>query len=416
MERVLDFSTPFSFWNWIKKTIQLLMKTNMFKNLKSPQVIGITDIDSILDHIKNGLTKSNTQTARQYGKGSTEYEALKSTTLTFSPNACFDGKRCSKKLKSLTGLIYLDFDSNINPNILKATPFVYAYWKSFSGNGYGALASINNLTVNNFSSTWFYLEKHFQTAGITIDPQTKDITRQNVISYDPDIYISPSCFPIDANGGVSVSTISFAKGKNIFSPPTYCLRLNSIYNSNSTQFGLGRLKYKTTLNNYSGKTFIVIPEGRDSRNSYLPSVIVVGKRNYWLQHFTDSLLFNNPTISDQRLEREVLKANNNHCNPPLSVIEVIQIVDFKFKAYTNGNLKIITKKQKIWPLPTLPTWQKRIIVGQQNGILRRQETLKKLIDIYLGLKSTNERVTQEMVGEQAEVSLRTVKRYWPKII
>jgi len=55
-------------------------------------------------------------------------------------------------------------------------------------------------------------------------------------------------------------------------------------------------------------------------------------------------------------------------------------------------------------------------VGQQNGILRRQETLKKLIDIYLGLKSTNERVTQEMVGEQAEVSLRTVKRYWPKII
>jgi hypothetical protein len=391
------------------------MKTNMFKNLKSPQIIGVTDIDSILDHIKNGLTKQNTLTARQYGKGSTEYETLKAATLTFSPNACFYGKRSSKNLKSLTGFIYLDFDNNINPNILQATPFVYAYWKSFSGNGYGALALINNLTVNNYSNVWIYLEKHFQAVGLTIDPQTKDITRQNIISYDPDILINSSCFPIDANGVISVSINSSSKGKNIFSPPSFSSGLHNIYNSNSTQFGLGRLKYKTTLDDYSGKTFIVIPEGKDSRNSYLPSVIEVGKRNYWLQHFTDSLLFNNPTISDKRLEREVLKANSNHCNPPLSVIEVIQIVDFKFKAHTNGDLKIITKKQKIWPLPTLPTKQKRIIIGQQNGILRRQETLKKLIDTYLGLKSSNERVTQKMVGEQAEVSIRTVKRYWNEI-
>jgi len=77
------------------------MKTNIFKNQKSPFVQSETDIDSVLSQIKNGLTKENVLLARQYVKGDSLYEQIKNETPTFSPNASFYGKRCSKNIKSL---------------------------------------------------------------------------------------------------------------------------------------------------------------------------------------------------------------------------------------------------------------------------------------------------------------------------
>jgi len=372
------------------------MKTNIFKNQKTPFVQKETDIDSVLSKIKNGFTKVNVLNARQYDKGDPIYEQIKNETPTFSPNASFIGKRCSKNIKSLTGMIYLDFDETINPNELQGIPYIYAYWQSFGGQGYGALASINNLTPNNFKDVWLDLAENFKDMEITIDVRTKDITRQNVISYDPDLYINPACIPLNANGLVLSKSISDIYTQKPFTQPTYTNDFTD-YFTTSTFFGSDKIKYKTILDDYSGKTHIVIPEGKDCRVAYLPSIIHEGKRNYWLQTYTASILYNNPNISHQRLQIEILRANRTHCVPKLPVKEVIELVRKGFEKHTIRTLRVKTKKKKIWinPESKLTTKEKRIIVNKESGTLKTMKTINHLRNVYLDLKGRNDTVTQK---------------------
>ena len=392
------------------------MKTNIFKNQKTPFVQTETDIDSVLSHIKDGLTKENVLSARQHEKGNPIYEQIKNETPTFSPNAAFYGKRCYKDIKSLTGMIYLDFDESINPKKLQSIPYIYAYWKSFGGRGYGALASINNITPENFKDVWLVLEEYFNNHDITIDAQTKDITRQNVISFDPDLYINPFCTPLNANGMALCKSLSAKYNSKPVTTSTFTNDFTD-YFTTSTFFDSDKIKYKTILDDYSGRTHIVIPEGKDCRVAYLPSMIYEGKRNYRLETYTASILYNNPTISLKRLQIEILRANRTHCVPKLPVKEVLELVNKGFEKHTIGTLRVKTKKKKIWinPESNLTTKEKRTIVNKESGTLKTMKTINHLRSVYLDLKERNEIVTQKMVEENSCRKIRTIKKYWNDI-
>lgn len=122
---------------------------------------------------------------------------------------CFVSERRIKdKIQAPSGYIYCDVDDytkiiksgkavdnytakeyvkkTLKSNSLK---FVKAVWESFSGEGLGFLVKVNGITIENFKSTWKALEKMFFEWGIVIDPQTKDITRCNVLPYDPNLFI-----------------------------------------------------------------------------------------------------------------------------------------------------------------------------------------------------------------------------------
>jgi hypothetical protein len=392
------------------------MKTNIFKNPKSPFVQTETDIDTVLNLIKNGLTKENVQVARQFVKGDSIYELIKKETPSFSPNASFCGKRCYKNIKALTGMIYLDFDDTINPKELQNIPYIYAYWKSFGGKGYGALASINNLTPENFKDVWLDLEEYFNNRNMTIDAKTKDITRQNIISYDPDLFINPACRPLNANGMALCKSLSAKYDSKPVTTSTFSNDLMD-YITTNTFFDSDKIKYKTILDDYSGRTHIVIPEGKDCRVAYLPSVVIEGERNYKLETYTASILFNNPNIPLKRLQIEILRANRTHCQPKLPVKEVIELVNKGFAKHTAGTLRVKTNKKKIWinPESNLTTKNKRVIVNKESGALKTMRTKNHLRGVYLDLKARNEIVTQKMVEENSCRKIRTIKKYWNDI-
>jgi hypothetical protein len=135
------------------------------------------------------------------------YTFVKSTKIpVVTWNASFNDKRSLKSISSLSGYIYMDVDdfSEITQenvfNILQdnALEFVQAAWKSFGGNGYGFLVKVNGLTIDNFKWNWQEITKKFQTLGIKIDKATKDITRINVLSYDPQMFIRENCKSLSA--------------------------------------------------------------------------------------------------------------------------------------------------------------------------------------------------------------------------
>jgi len=385
--------------------------------MKSSHVMQEQDINVIIELIKTNPNHKQIIQARQHGKGSELYETIKFEQPTFSPNACFSGKRSSKHIKSLTGLIYLDFDKSINPSIFKSIPFIFASWISFGGDGHGVLVSVKDLTTSNFNSVWHFLSNYFKKLNLTVDPLTKDITRQNVISYDPDIYLNLNCIELEALQILPYQTNTTFSRNNIFSASTFTQDHPSNHLFDSTSDLLARIKYKTTLSDYHGQDFIIIEEGIPSRDAYLPMEITDGKRNKCLKNFTMDIMFNNPRISFDQLKLELLKVNNYRCKPQLPVHEVIKIVEWCYNTFSPDPLSMPFRLKKIHINPDagLSTKQKRVIVGQQVGFLRRNKTIDELTGIYIKLEETENQINPKLLEKHSSVKLRTIQKYWIEI-
>lgn len=100
-----------------------------------------------------------------------------------------------------TGLLYFDIDTPIsNTDILKNNPYVYAFWRSCTGKGYGGLVRVNKLPKQVTPTLYRNIMRQ---AGLEemVDPSCSNINRGNFISYDPNIRknIRPNSTVIDAS-------------------------------------------------------------------------------------------------------------------------------------------------------------------------------------------------------------------------
>jgi len=389
----------------LKKESTLHMLTNTFTNLRSPYVQSETEIQSILHQIKAGQYKDQIQKARAYGKGHEVFERIKADIPTFSPNGCFHIKRSTSTIKSLSGLIYLDIDDFSELEVFYQHPYVYSCWRSVSGKGIGVLVSVSGLTIESFKHSWSYLNDHFNQLNIEVDPHSKDISRQCVISYDPDLYINPEPISLIIPEP-SIEPVS----------STYASTFSERYYSTST--GSDKIKYTTTLDSYNGSEYIIIEEGKEYRSSYLPKKIIEGKRHKWIGSFILTLLFNNPTISSEKLFVEAQKANSIHCDPNLRVEEVISMVKWCYDKHVEHRLIIHTRRKKIWfnPESKLTAKEKQSISGKETGRLRKQRTIDELVQLYLLIQVTDQKVTQKKLNEHSTKSIRTIKKYWKEIL
>lgn len=385
--------------------------TNIFPNIKNRNVNTTIPISEVMEYIKYGKWKDEIETARSFGKGHPIFETIKVTTPTFTPNGTFNGIRSVDHLDGLSGYIYLDIDHPIDTEILIGIPFIYSYWKSISGKGYGLLVKTDGLNFNNFKSSWFYLENYFLDIGIHIDPLTKDMPRQCVISYDPDIYINNDVVPLSVR---DIPTKSFLKSHSNTASMTYHEYPEW---SDSNYTGSTKLTYNTTLSDYYGMDYIVIKEGKDYRNSYLPEKIKKGDRHKWMFSYITTLIYNNPDISPETVRKILSTINKKYCKPALTIDEIHSMINWTYRKYKNNQLTISTRKKKIWINPDkgLSTTEKRSIIGRISSKLRREKTINELISVYKQLSTQYPRVTQKLLEEHSSVKIGTVKKYWKEI-
>jgi len=389
---------------------------NLFRNQTLAAVLGHIEFQSIFHLIRVSPYDQKICEARKYPKGHPIYEENKCSIPSFSPNACFYHKRSLDTVKDLTGYIYLDFDGILSSAIFTQLPFVYACWLSFGGRGYGVLIKVEGLTLENFTEVWLYLEDYFlKNFSLKIDPQTKDYSRQTVLSSDPNIHVNPSVVPLNVNA-IDLSPFkTFTYEDFSLSPDLFNLSDN--YSSTTEKF-YQKIIYKTTLDDYEGKPYIIIPEGKLYKNAYIPRIVKDGKRHTWLSGYAYSLLFNNDKISYSSLTNILMKVNTQHCQPPLEYKDIKQMVNSFMKRRSNKTLKIYAKKKRIWfdPESGMSLHDKQVIVGTVNGRFRRERTLTELTEIYKELKIAFGKVTQPMLQDHSEYSIRTIKTYWHDII
>ncbi len=307
-----------------------------------------------------------------------------------------------------SGFIYIDLDDYHDINFLKQDEHIYSCWKSLSGIGVGALVKVNGITAQNFKGCWSYIYNYFRGYGIIIDKQTCDITRQNVISFDPDIYINENATSLYADQIASQTSTSVQYFQNHKESTLSSL----FYGLEETVFtDSSRIKYHTTLDDYQGMDYVVIEDGKEFRTGFLPEEIRNGERHKWMVGHTVSLLFNNPTVTMEKLYNSVFHSNLTHCYPPMMNSEIMSIVKWYWEKHSKGTLDYHPRLKKIWfdPSVNIHRTVKRKIIATETGRLRRRKTLKELQSIYLELSSASGKVTQKMVAEKSKRSIITIK-------
>jgi hypothetical protein len=391
------------------------MKVSLCQNIKKSQITGYDTISGILNKIQKGETEKLTELARSFGKHSLEYNKIKFQIPTFTPNARFSQRRDLKYLEEPSGFIYIDLDDYHDIDLLKRDEYIYSCWKSLSGSGIGALVKVESITAQNFKHCWSYLYNYFKGYGITIDKQTCDITRQNVISFDPNIYINENAVSLYADQ-ITTQTYTSIQQFQDSKDSTWSALFNGFEEIAVTESS--SLKYRTTLDDYQGENYILIEDGKEFRSCYLPKEIRDGERHKWMVGHTVSLLFNNPTVTMEMLYNGVFHSNLTHCYPPMMNSEIMSIVKWYWERHSRGRLDYHPTLKKIWfdPSVNIHRNEKRKIVGIETGKLRRVKTINTLKSIYLQLSSESGKITQKMVAEKSKLSIGTVKKYWAEII
>lgn len=133
---------------------------------------------------------------REMVKQGKDYEKKKA----FLPVIMWTGTFFNSKVAGLAkpnNFMYVDIDNN--PSIdLSTIPFVYAYWRSVSGRGYGLLVKSKNICHANYSATYRKVADMFHKYGVIVDKQTCNINRGNAASYDPNLYINEDAVVVEA--------------------------------------------------------------------------------------------------------------------------------------------------------------------------------------------------------------------------
>jgi len=370
----------------------------------------ITDSE-LYELIKTGGNNKNIYTAaRLIGKGNPGYKELKATIQCYHPNVIFNkNERKNCNISHLTGEIYCDLDNLDNPvdevkDHLKQFPFIKSIWISFSGIGIGFTVTCDNLTKDNYSSTYKAIGDYI---GYKLDFGAKKLTQANIISYDTNIYINPN------------PTLFIAKDDILYKvKEEVCEALkkerHSVANFRFLTDDI-KLKFKSELDNYNNEDFIFDINGKDFTEVFIPmNGIEQGNRKTSLISITLKLLYLNPNTVFNAIAKTIRTINKSYCKPELSNIELESLLDWCKKIDNEGDVAIKLKQRYIWfnPENKLSTSDKLTIVGQKVGELKRYRTSNKIKNAITELYNKNEIITQKSVAKIVGKSDRTIRKYW----
>jgi hypothetical protein len=174
----------------------------IFKSLSKPETGKQITLKEGLALIQQSEHEAQIRQARQFGKGSSEYDETKKFQVPcFSWNVSEYAKhyRDKTKIKQFSGLMYLDIDTpGINIETLAELPEFLFAWHSFGGQGIGFIVAVDGLTSENFASTWQSLKARYYEKGFEIDEQAKDPARANVLSHSEVFYNQDLITPFQA--------------------------------------------------------------------------------------------------------------------------------------------------------------------------------------------------------------------------
>lgn len=198
------------------------MKISFFKDIFKTKESVTTDLNKIIETIKNGLIFKELIEKIRITTDKTERNNLKNNLPAITPSGIFCNGRKENNLENYSGLICLDID-NINifelaeeRKKIEQNKFSYIVFTSPSGKGLKVFIKVEN-DKNKHLESFLALEKYYLNEfNIVIDKACKDFTRLCFLSYDKKIFVNENSniFELPKIKDVFVSTDKKDNQKN----------------------------------------------------------------------------------------------------------------------------------------------------------------------------------------------------------
>ena len=365
------------------------------KNCHVVKQISVTDWFNL---IKSGVYSNDIVKARN---GESNYDEVKTNVLPCVVyNFNFKKYKTSKNIDRATGLMYIDIDApdfqieNVDKNK------VFAYYKSFGGNGYSIIVRVDGLSEDNFEDTYFYV---CSDLGILdyIDLGAKKTTQFNVVSYDTELYIN-------SNSKIFKSIINTPLSKTREEKRAYS-RQGGV-NSSNVRFDNKEdyLKNKQSVfKDLNGFDFI------EAKLLYKK---VEKNRNNILLSYCTNLVWLNPNIFKDRLFSIMMAVNHHNFVNPVDSEQVQRIINSVLKYKNDGTLQPLKVKKR------------KIVFGSNCGLTKNEKlALCREVSSESRAKRTHEKfrsildnwdfklmgkISQNSIIKNNSISKKTVEKYY----
>lgn len=375
-------------------------RINHFASVKKSSVLGTLSVEEIFKKIKLGDGKLPLiNCAREYGKGHEKYDFIKVNCLpTYRFNFLYNKIAKDINIINDTGLIYIDVD---NIDEIPENKFVFAKWKSLSNNGFGILVKVANLSSKNFGNSYKSITN---ILGVNSDLNAGKANQQNVLSYDPSIYINynSEVYVIDNLDKVSFNRIKKEKESIL---PNYTSKAN-LRLDNSDEYFVNDTK--NVFKYFDDKILISKP--------FVPwKGIKNGDRNNKVFMILSQYAMLNPS-QDKSFLFDMAKNVNKKVFPPLLGRELNSIVTSVIKKRLEGSLELyknISRRIIFNPNINLSGKDKKVLSAKKIGEVRREKAIEEIELIINEWKfDLNGLITQKKISEIGKMSLSKVKIYW----
>lgn len=443
------------------------------------EIRSLTEKQSAVDLVRNELPAGHPDRIKlnhDWDRLDKQRKELKWLMPSFTFPATFLGGRKKDRIRSTTGLIYLDVDmkriKDGRPDdwfaILRSRPEFVAGWKSVSGTGYGVLVAFSGLYSRqdplHYDGAWAAYLKFLQdTVDVpngysrsdwsdVIDGNAKSVNQVCFRSYDPSAELEPFATPIRLE---VVRKERIVRARTVVAESGQERYLQHISNGGSPVL---EVFFETT-------PVVTVPTRMDwhwFKNRWFH--FKVGYRAKSMAYQCQIFLYNNYGVCYDRFEMEMLRCNNTllgECEP-LPIQEVkdicrkawgrpIELFGGRLKrtAFPRGYTKSASERRKVAARLKIERIDATVIEAVRTELMIDPEATKKRVAAVTGidvrkvsrvwdvvggnsitrktpasdsLLSMAEHVarighlpTQRVLASSTGLSLKTVKRHWSSL-
>lgn len=317
-----------------------------------------------------------------------------------------------------SGYVYFDLDSIENPEKIKKSfienfPTTFSFiCLSSSGKGLSFFIQINYpiSSKQGYKDVWVFLKEKF-FSGYDMDENVNDIGRSMFIGYDPNPYFNSENLVVIENIPKTVDPIK-KKSPQIKRDNTNLQ--NDVFRFIPIEEVFEELKFDNTPE-ISRVIVDVFPLDHVHGSIYFG--VKDGMKTITYVNLIHRLYFLNPSVDPSYIFNYIRFVNDrNTFYPKMDYQRMKRLFSYTYKSIIDdpdyvfkGSKTKMINFQKSFPISGD---EKDKISKKLNGILKKNRSIKKIIETKQLLTEMGVKITQKKIEEFSGLSLTTIKRYY----
>lgn len=372
-------------------------QVNTYECITKPKVVSTIPICEWFSQIKSSIFSEQIEKARF---GELDYVSTKAKMPCVTYNFHFEHYKKDSNIKGSSGLIYIDIDNpEFEINTLDKNK-IFAYYRSFGGQGYSIIVKTSGVTIDNFSTTYTNITNELGVSDY-VDIQAAKASQFNVLSFDTDIFVNNDSFTFPSVSAPHSNLI-------IEKERTYTIERGA----SNTPIRFDNLDEIPIEGKYE-----VNWGGYEIVKCFMPFRKITNRRNNMLLSYCNNLVYLNPNITEEKILKILEAVNRKCCENPVDKNQLLRVITSVLKYYKDGKLKPIyfRKKRKIvFNLQSGLSKEQKLEVCRNELSKRKKElSLQKLYDIIEQWEFKKHGIiSQRKIYRNHPIAKKTVEKYW----